>query len=157
MRAHPRVERTQLVLRLRAWDLSLREVGPQMGRSDRAPGLLVRHASRRRERRDGRVPGPGRLALANQEELMLAVHAGKPFSAVAARLVEVISPPSRPEGRGGGRDKYRAWRSIIVRASGRRARAWSRPASSWPVALRPGPASGLRYRSRPGRSGRSCT
>lgn len=81
MRPHLTVEQRQLALRLKARGLSLREIGPQVGCSHQGVALIVRHASRRPVRRDGWVPGPGRLTLADE---------------VAAN---------------GGRAQHRAWRA----------------------------------------------
>ena len=66
MRTHLTVEQRQLALRLKARGLSLRETGPQVGCSHQGVALIVRQASRRPVRRDGWVPGPGRLTLADR-------------------------------------------------------------------------------------------
>ena len=86
MRTHLTVEQRRLALRLRARGLSLREIGPQVGCSHQGVALIVRHASRRPVRCDGRVPGPGRLTLADREEITLGLHAGDSFTVIAARL-----------------------------------------------------------------------
>jgi hypothetical protein len=65
-----------LALRLRARGLSLREIGPQAGCSHQGVALVVRYASRRPVRRDRWVPGPGRLTLADREEITLGLHGG---------------------------------------------------------------------------------
>jgi Helix-turn-helix domain len=78
MRPHLTVEQRQLALRLKAQGLSLREIGPQVGCSHQGVALIVRHASRRPVRHDGWVPRPGRLTLADREEITLGLHAGKP-------------------------------------------------------------------------------
>jgi len=111
MRPHLTVEQRQLALRLKASGLSLREIGPQVGCSHQGVALIVRHASRRRVRRDGWVPGPGRLTLANREEITLGLHAGESFTAIAARLGKAVSTVSREVAANGGRDQYRAWRA----------------------------------------------
>ena len=83
MRAHLTVEQRRLALRLRARGLSLREIGPQVGCSHQGVALIMRQASRRLVRHHGRVPGPGRLTLADREEITLGLHAGKSFTAIA--------------------------------------------------------------------------
>ena len=111
MRLHLTVEQRQLALRLKAKGLSLREIGPQVGCSHQGVALVVRHASRRPVRWDGWVPGPGRLTLADREEITLGLHAGDSFTAIAARLGKAVSMVSREVAANGGRDGYRAWRA----------------------------------------------
>jgi transposase, IS30 family len=111
MRAHLTVEQRQLALRLKARGLSLREVGPHVGCSHQTVALVVRHASRRPVRRDGWVPGPGRLTLADREEIIVGLHAGESFRVIAARLGEAPSTVSREVAANGGRGGYRAWRA----------------------------------------------
>ena len=111
MRVHLTVEQRRLALRLRARGLSLREIGPQVGCSHQGVALIVRQASRRPVRRDGWVPGPGRLTLADREEITLGLHAGESFTAIAARLGKAVSTVSREVAANGGRDGYRAWRA----------------------------------------------
>jgi hypothetical protein len=95
MRPHLTVEQRQLALRLKAKGLSLREIGPQVGCSHAGVALIVRHASRRPVRHDGWVPGPGRLTLADREEITIGLHAGESFTAIAARLGKAVSTVSR--------------------------------------------------------------
>ena len=111
MRTHLTVEQRRLALRLRARGLSLREIGPQVGCSHQGVALIVRQASRRPVRRDGWVPGPGRLTLADREEITLGLHAGDSFTAIAARLGKAASTVSREVAANGGREGYRAWRA----------------------------------------------
>jgi len=111
MRPHLTVEQRQLALRLKAKGLSLRAIGPQVGCSHQGVALIVRHASRRPVRRDGWAPGPGRLTLADREEITLGLHAGDSFTAIAARLGKAVSTVSREVAANGGRDGYRAWRA----------------------------------------------
>jgi transposase, IS30 family len=111
MRPHLTAEQRQLALRLKAKGLSLREIGAQVGCSHQGVALVVRQASRRPVRRDGWVPGPGRLTLADREEITLGLHDGESFSAIAARLGKAVSTVSREVAANGGRDEYRAWRA----------------------------------------------
>jgi Helix-turn-helix domain len=86
---------------------------------DRAPGgllpsgvaLIARQRPRRSVRQDRWVPGPGRLTLADREEITLGVHAGESFTAIAARLGKATSTVSREVAANGGRTQYRAWRA----------------------------------------------
>src|SRR5215472_12484081 len=111
MRPHLTAEQRRLALRLRAKGLSLREIGPQVGCSHELVRIIARQAPRRPVRRDGWVPGPGRLTLADREEITLGLHAGEPFTAIAARLGKAISTVSREVAANGGRLGYRAWRA----------------------------------------------
>jgi len=111
MRPHLTVEQRQLALRLRAKGLSLGEIGAQVGCSRRGVALIVRRAARRPVRHDGWVPGPGRLTLADREEVTLGLHAGQSFTVIAARLGRATSTVSREVAANGGRGGYRAWRA----------------------------------------------
>jgi transposase, IS30 family len=111
MRPHLTAEQRRLARRLHARGLSLREIGPQVGCSHQGVALIVRYASRRPVRQDGWVPGPGRLTLADREEITLGLHAGQSFTAIAARLGKAVSTVSREVGANGGRGEYRAWRA----------------------------------------------
>jgi transposase, IS30 family len=111
MRTHLTVEQRRLALRLRARGLSLREIGPQVGCSHQGVALIVRQASRRPVRADGWVPGPGRLMLADREEITLGLHAGESFTVIAGRLGKAVSTVSREVAANGGREGYRAWRA----------------------------------------------
>jgi IS30 family transposase len=57
------------------------------------------------------VPGPGRLTLADREEITLGLHAGEPSTVIAARLGKAVSTVSREVAANGGRGAYRAWRA----------------------------------------------
>jgi transposase, IS30 family len=111
MRPHLTVEQRQLALRLRARGLSLREIGPQVGCSHELVRIIARQAPRRPVRHQGWVPGPGRLTLADREEISLGLHAGESFTTIAARLGKAVSTVSREVAANGGRGAYRAWRA----------------------------------------------
>lgn len=111
MPVHLTAEQRQLALRLRARGLSLREIGPQVGCSHELVRIIARQAPRRPVRRDGWVPGPGRLTLADREEISLGLRAGESFTAIAARLGKAVSTVSREVAANGGRGAYRAWRA----------------------------------------------
>jgi IS30 family transposase len=111
MGPHLTVEQRQLALRLRARGWSLREIGPQVGCSHELVRIIARQAPRRPVRRDGWVPGPGRLTLADREEISIGLHADESFTAIAARLGRAVSTVSREVAVNGGRGSYRAWRA----------------------------------------------
>ena len=56
-------------------------------------------------------PGPGRLTLADREEISLGLRAGDSFTAIAVRLGKAVSTVSREVAGNGGRNDYRAWRA----------------------------------------------
>jgi hypothetical protein len=95
MPVHLTAEQRQLALRLKARGLSLREIGSQVGCSHQGVALIARRSPRRLVRQDRWVPGPGRLTLADREEITLGVHAGTSFTAIAARLGKATSTVSR--------------------------------------------------------------
>jgi IS30 family transposase len=119
MVAHLSVEQRQLALRLRARGWSLRQIGPQVGCSHELVRIIARGgASRPQRRADPRVPGPGRLTLADREEISLGLRAGEACAVIAARLGKAASTVSREVAGNGGRTGYRAWRAH-QRARGR--------------------------------------
>ena len=112
MGPHLTVEQRQLALRLRARGLSLREIGPQVGCSHELVRIIARGGPSRPQRRAGPwVPGPGRLTLADREEISLGLHAGEACAVIAARLGKAASTVSREVAGNGGRPGYRAWRA----------------------------------------------
>ena len=111
MYKHLTVEQRQLALRLHAGGLSLREIGPQVGCSHQGVALIVRYAPRRPVPRDAWAPGPGRLTLADREEITLGLHRGESFAVIARRLRKAVSTVSREVAANGGRGCYRAWRA----------------------------------------------
>src|SRR5262249_47915260 len=82
----------------RGW--TLREIGPQVDCAFATVGRIAQRGSRRPGRGDGWVPGPGRLTLADREEITVGLHAGESFTVIAARLRTAASTGSRG---GGGR------------------------------------------------------
>jgi IS30 family transposase len=111
MPVHLTAEQRQLALRLKARGLSLREIGPQVGCSHELVRIIARQAPRRPVRQDRWVPGPGRLTLADREEISLGVRAGESFTVIAARLGKAVSTVSREVAANGGRGQFRAWRA----------------------------------------------
>ncbi len=111
MTAHLTVEQRQLARRLSAKGLSLREIGRQVGCSHEVVRTVVRRDSKRPVRADAWRPGPGRLTLADREEISLGVRAGDSFTAIAVRLGKAVSTVSREVAGNGGRHGYRAWRA----------------------------------------------
>jgi IS30 family transposase len=73
--------------------------------------LIARQRPRRSVRQDRWVPGPGRLTLADREEITLGVHAGESFTLIAAQLGKAASTVSWEVAAVGVRAQYRAWRA----------------------------------------------
>jgi IS30 family transposase len=108
MRPHLTMEQRQLARRLSARGLSLREIGRQVGCSHEVVRAVVRRESKRPVRSDPWQPGPGRLTLADREEISLGLRDGDPFTAIATRLGKAVSTVSREVAANGD---YRAWRA----------------------------------------------
>ena len=111
MQPHLSVEQRQLAPRLRARGWSLREIGPQVDCAFQTVARIAGRGPRRPVRLDGWVPGPGRLTLADREEITLGLHAGESFTVIAARLGTAVPAVSREVAANGGRGGYRAWRA----------------------------------------------
>jgi transposase, IS30 family len=109
--AHLTMEQRQLARRLSAKGLSLREIGRQVGCSHEVVRSVVRRESKRPLRSAPWRPGPGRLTLADREEISLGLRDGDSFTAIAIRLGKAVSTVSREVVRNGGRNDYRAWRA----------------------------------------------
>lgn len=123
MTAHLTVKQRQLARRPSAKSLSLREIGRQVGCSNEIVRTVVRRESKRPVRSDSWQPRPGRLTLADPEEISLGLRSGESFTAIVVRIGKATSTVSREVAGNGGRDDYRAWRAH-QRA---RARARARP------------------------------
>src|SRR6516165_7723161 len=111
MQPHLTVEQRQLALRLKARGWSLREIGPQVDCAFQTVARVAARGSRRPVRLDGWVPGPGRLTLADREEITVGLHGGESFTVMAARVGKAVSTVSREVAANGGRGGYRAWRA----------------------------------------------
>jgi transposase, IS30 family len=95
--------------RLRSEGFSLREVGRQMGCSAQEIWRICRIDSTRGTFIDHWVPGPGRLTLANREEISLGLERGETCTLIAGHLGKAVSSVSREVKANGGREDYRAW------------------------------------------------
>jgi transposase, IS30 family len=105
------VEQRQLARRLRRQGWSHRRIAAQVGCSHEAVRMVLLRKRVRRWRPEDWSPGPGRLTLADREEISVGVGRGETFSAIAGRLGRAVSSVSREVAANGGRDGYRAWRA----------------------------------------------
>jgi len=96
--------------RLKARGWSLRAIAAEVGCSHESVRRLDRHGEARAPVEEW-APGPGRLRLADREEISLGVERGETFTAIARRLGVAVSSVSREVAANGGRQEYRAWRA----------------------------------------------
>ena len=95
-------------LRAQGWKINdiARELGCQVGVIQRAtyrpPWQLVAPAA-------GWIPGPGRLSIAEREEISRRLSVGESFGAIARHLGRAVSSISREVAANGGRGEYRAY------------------------------------------------
>jgi IS30 family transposase len=101
-RLEPEVERE--VHRLHAKGHTVREIGRLVERSKHG----VVNVLRRQPVAAPWVPAPGRLSLAEREEIRVGLERGDTFSAISGRLGRAVSTVSREVADNGGRAAYRA-------------------------------------------------
>jgi IS30 family transposase len=111
MPTHLTAGQRRTALRLKARGLSLREIAQDVGCSYEAVRLIVRNRAKRPVKADGWIPGPGRLTLAEREEISLGLRHGETVTGIAIRLGRSTSTVSREVIANGGKGAYRAWRS----------------------------------------------
>ncbi len=110
-RRHLTAEERGLVLRLRAKGLTLKEIGAQLDCCMQTASEVINRTPLRAVRQDRWDPGPGRLTLAEREEISLGLRCGDTLSRIAAELGRAVSTVSREVAANGGKGDYRAWRA----------------------------------------------
>jgi IS30 family transposase len=95
------------IYRMRAEGLSLREIGAALGRSHRGVCAVLQRAPVE-DPGGWWEPGPGRLALAEREEIRAGLASGVSLTKIAAKLGRSVSTVSREVAANGGRAAYRA-------------------------------------------------
>jgi transposase, IS30 family len=108
---HLTTEQQRAARQLDGLGWSQREIAAEIDCSQATVGRVLLGRRIRPSRSERWEPGPGRLTLAEREEISLGVHRGETFSAIAARLGRSVSTVSREVTANGGRDGYRAWRA----------------------------------------------
>jgi transposase, IS30 family len=108
MAAHLTVEQRELAWRLKARGLGASEIARQVG-CTRVWVYRLEPEPKRTVRPLGFEPGPGRLSLAEREEIFYGVRAGLALREIARRLGRAPSTISREVAATGGREHYRAY------------------------------------------------
>ena len=108
---HLTAEQRAMAHRLRAKGLTFKEIGAQIDSSLKTAWNVVMKPPTRTVRIDDWSPGPGRLTLAEREEISLGLRCGGTFSTIAKALGRHLSTVSREVAANGGREDYRAWRA----------------------------------------------
>ena len=108
MGSHLTSEQRELLWRLHAKGLGSSEIARQVGCS-RVHIYHVQRDSKHVVRPLGFAPGPGRLSLAEREEISLGIRAGLALRAIARQLGRAPSTISREVAGVGGRGNYRAY------------------------------------------------
>lgn len=114
MRVAPQltVQQQAMARRLDAEGLTLDEIGAQVDCSLGSVSRLLRGEVHHQGRPDDTwEPAPGRLTLAEREEISLGLHRGERYTDIAAMLGRSVSTISREVTANGGRHDYRAWRA----------------------------------------------
>lgn len=110
-RRHLTAEERGLVLRLRGRGLTLKEIGAQLDCTMQTAWEVIYQTPKRPVRQDRWDPAPGRLTLADREEISLGLRDGSTLTVIAVALGRSVSTISREVAANGGRGDYRAWRA----------------------------------------------
>jgi IS30 family transposase len=96
-----------MVRRLRGKGFSWQQIARAAGCS--LSGALSYDRTPRPARPTTWTPRPGRLTIADREEIVIGLAQGETFTAIALRISKAPSTVSREVGANGGRHGYRAW------------------------------------------------
>ena len=108
---HPTAEQRALAFRLYAKGLNCKEIGSEIDASLQTAWNVVNRKPTPVVVPCPWSPGPGRLTLAEREEISLGLRCSMTCSAIAAEIGKSLSAVSREVGVNRGREIYRAWRA----------------------------------------------
>ncbi len=108
---HMTAEQRAMALRLKARGLNFKEIGEEIDPSLQTAWNVVMKAPTRTVKPFSWKPGPGRLTIAEREEISLALRRGDTVTSIAKELRRAVSTISREVSANGGRHEYRAWRA----------------------------------------------
>jgi IS30 family transposase len=104
-------EQKRMAFRLHARGLSLRQIGREVGCTGMGVSVVLRKRQKLPPRPDRWQPSPGRLQLADREEISLGLLTGESCSAISRRIGRSVSTVCREVAANGERSQYRAWRA----------------------------------------------
>ena len=104
-------EQKQLAFRLRVRGWRLVDIAREIGCTAPMVGLMVRDGKFTTGVPDRWEPRAGCLSIAEREEILVGIRAGKSLTAIARRLGRAPSTTSREVAANGGRAGYSAWRA----------------------------------------------
>jgi IS30 family transposase len=107
--AHMTREQRQLAHRLRASGKTVREIARALGVGHSRLVVILKGEAIREGRPDTWWPAPGRLSIAEREEILLGLDRGESLRLIARRLNRSPSTVSREVAANGGRAGYRIW------------------------------------------------
>ncbi len=109
MAAHMTAEQRRMVFRLRSEGLKVNEVARAVGMHFQTVYRVLEGKLTKAGHPASWSPAPGRLTLADREEITIGLSRGERLTAIADRLERCVSTVSREVAANGGRDGYRAW------------------------------------------------
>jgi IS30 family transposase len=98
-----------MVFRLRSKGFSWQQIARAAGCSLAGAWANGRGQTARPAKQATWVPRPGRLTIADREEIVIGLAKGETFTGIASRIGKALSTVSREVGANGGRLEYRAW------------------------------------------------
>jgi len=101
----------EMARRLDGAGFTLKQIGAQLDCGWSSVASVLGDRRVRPGRPDEWCPGPGRLTLADREEITIGLHRGETFTAIAIHVGKNVSTVTREVHANGGREHYRAWRA----------------------------------------------